>query len=107
MPDAYVSAPLLLAWAARCGRDFEPMDLGFRGAQRASLASLNAPLQRALRDAPTVLGRMRTLLRLARREDSRLVTSIHQEGDRVRVICETQGFELNRFVCFAEWIRVC
>lgn len=105
-PDAYISSPLMLAWVARCGRDFQLMDLAYRGAQRASLATLNKPLQRALQYAPVGSERLRTFLQLAKREDNRLETGIHPEGDEVRVICETMGFERNPFVCLAEWINV-
>ncbi len=39
-PDLYVSVPVAIEWIAQCGRDLEPMELGFLGAQQASRASI-------------------------------------------------------------------
>lgn len=105
-PDAYVSIPLSLEWIARCGRDLEPTDLGFRAAQRATLASLSAPLRHALLDAPTGFARVRALLRLAALDDSALAPRMHMEGDQVRVVCDMQGLGGNPFVCLGEWLNL-
>lgn len=105
-PDAYVSIPLCLEWIARCGRDLEMMELGFRAAQRATLASLSIPLRHALLDAPTGFARMRALLRLATLDDSALAPRMHLEGDQVRVVCDLQGLGGNPFVCLGEWLNI-
>lgn len=105
-PDAYVSLPLSLDWIARCGRDLELMDIGFRAAQRATMASLSIPLRHALVDAPTGFARMRALLRLAALDDSVLAPRMHLEGDLVRVVCDLQGLGRNPFVCLGEWLSL-
>ncbi len=105
-PDAYISIPLALDWVARCSRDFEPMELGFRAAQRASLATLSTPLRRAIAGAPTGLQRLRVFLRFAVGDDSVLATGIHREGYRVRIHCDVAGFERNPFLCLAEWLNI-
>lgn len=105
-PDAYVSIPVSLEWIARCGRDLELMDLGFRAAQRATLASLSVPLRHAVLDAPTGFARMRALLRLAALDDSALAPWMHLEGDQVRVVCDLQGLGGNPFVCLGEWLSL-
>jgi AraC-like DNA-binding protein len=105
-PDAYVSIPLCLEWLARCGRDVELMELGFRASQRESLTSVSLPLQRALLGAPTGFAKMRALLRLATWDDNVLVTGMQPEGDRVRVICDLEGLGGNPFVCLAEWLNL-
>jgi AraC-like DNA-binding protein len=105
-PDAYVSVPLTFDWIARCGRDVELMDLGFRAAERATMASLSVPLQRALLDAPTGFARMRAVLRLAVLEDSVLAPRMQLEGDQIRVVCDLQGLGGNPFVCLGEWLNL-
>jgi AraC-like DNA-binding protein len=105
-PDAYVSLPLCLEWLARCGRDVEPMELGFRAARRQSLARVSLPLRRALVAAPTGFARMRALLRLATWDDNVLVTRMRPEGDRVRVICDLDGLGRHPFVSLAEWLNL-
>lgn len=105
-PDAYVSIPLGLEWLARCSRDIELMDLGFRASRRGTLASLSAPLRRAVLDAPTGFARMRALLRLATLDDSVLATRMQPEGDQVRMICDLEGLGGNPFVCLGEWLSL-
>lgn len=105
-PDDYVSLPLALEWIARCGRDLEPMDLGFRGARRATLASLSAPLRHALLDAPTGYARMRALLRLAALDDSVVAPRMQREGEQVRVICDLQGLGGGPLICLGEWLNL-
>jgi AraC-like DNA-binding protein len=105
-PDAYVSVPLVFDWIARCGRDVELMELGFRAARRANLASLSAPLRQALLDAPTGFARVRATLRLAALDDSVLAPRMQAEGDQVRVICDLQGLGGNPFVCLGEWLNL-
>lgn len=105
-PDAYVSIPLCLEWIARCSRDIELMDLGFRASRRGSLASLSAPLRDAILDAPTGFARMQALLRLATLDDSALATRMQPEGDQVRVICDLEGLGGNPFVCLGEWLSL-
>ena len=105
-PDAYFSIPLAFEWVARCGRDIELMDLGFRASRRGSLASLSKPLRHALLDAPTGYARMRALLRLATLDDSVVATQIRPEGDQVRVICDLVGLHGNPFICLGEWVTL-
>lgn len=105
-PDAYVSLTLGLDWLARCSRDIEPMDLGFRASRREAPSSLSRPLQRAILDAPTGLERIRAVLRLATREDNGLVTGMRREGDGLRVICDLEGFGGHPVVCLAEWVNL-
>lgn len=105
-PDAYVSLPLVFDWIAGCGRDVELMDLGFRAARRASLASVSAPLRQALLDAPTGFARLRAVLRLAALDDSALAPRMWPEGDLVRVICDLRGLGDNPFVCLGEWLNL-
>lgn len=106
MPDAYISIPLALDWIARCGRDIEPMELGFRAGRRGSLASLAQPLQRAIVNAPTGLHRLQTFLRFASDDDNVLATGMGPEGDCVRVYCDTAGFERDPLLCLAEWLNI-
>jgi len=105
-PDAYISIPLSFEWVARCSRDIELMDLGFRASRRGSLASLSAPLRHAILDAPTGFARMRALLRLATLDDSALATRMQPEGDQVRVICDLEGLGRNPFICLGEWLSL-
>ncbi len=105
-PDAYVSIPLCFEWVARCSRDIELMDLGFRASRRGSLASLSAALRHAVLDAPTGFARMRALVRLAALDDSVLAPRMQPEGDRVRVICDLEGLGGNPFVCLGEWLSL-
>ncbi len=105
-PDAYVSISVSLEWIARCGRDLEMMELGFRAAQRATLASLSGPLRHALLDAPTGFCRIRALHRLAAIDDSALAPRMHIEGDQVRVVCDLQGLGDNPFLCLGEWLNL-
>jgi AraC-like DNA-binding protein len=105
-PDTYVSIPMSLEWIAGCGRDIKLMDLGFRAAQRATLASLSIPLRHALLDAPSGFARVRALLRLAALDNSALVPRMHLEGDHFRVVCDLQGLGGNPFVCLGEWLSL-
>ena len=78
-PDLYISLPMLIEWIAECGRDVEPMELGFLAARNASLASLRPSHQAAIIGAQTGLSRLEALLRIAHLEDSGLRTSIQAE----------------------------
>lgn len=103
-PDAYVSFALCLEWLASCSRDLELMEFGFRSARRGSLASLGAPLQHAILDAPTGLARLQTLIRCAALEDNVLSMRMQSEGDSIRVISTFLGFETNPFIGIGEWV---
>ncbi|MFX0547129.1 helix-turn-helix domain-containing protein [Roseovarius sp. S1116L3] len=105
-PDLYVSVPLALEWIARSGRDFHPMELGFLGAQRASLDSLRPAHQAAIVAAQTGLKRLEALIEITRLEDSALGMSIQPEMDDVRVVCSMAGLDRHLFVCFAEWLNL-
>ncbi len=105
-PDAYISMPLAFDWIAQCGRDIEPMELGFRASQRGTLASLGAPLRHAILEAPTGLRRLQALLRFADGDDNVLETGMVSAGDRVRIICDVTGFQRDPLVCFAEWVNI-
>jgi len=105
MPDAYVSIPVAIDWVARCGRDIEPMELGFLAARRETLDTTGSSFRRTLLDAPTGLARMRTFLRAAHGEDSSLTTRAWREGDEIRLVCETARFDTPGD-CLAEWLNL-
>lgn len=105
-PDLYVSVPVALEWIARTGHDFHPMELGFRGAQQASLASLRPAQQATIMTAQTGLKRLEALVGLSRYEDSALEMTIRHEGDDIRVICTMGALSRHGFVCFAEWLNL-
>ncbi|WP_139840108.1 AraC family transcriptional regulator [Pseudoruegeria sp. SK021] len=105
-PELYVSVPLALEWVARCGRDVEPMELGFRAARTASLASLKPSHQAAIIGGQTGLDRIKALLCVARLEDSDFRGTLRAEGDQVRVFCGTAQLERHPFICFAEWLNL-
>ena len=105
-PDAYVSIPLCFEWVARCSRDIELMDLGFRASRRGSLASLSAAAPAC---GPRRADRFRPdagAVRLAALDDSVLAPRMQPEGDRVRVICDLEGLGGNPFVCLGEWLSL-
>jgi AraC-like DNA-binding protein len=105
-PDLYVSIPVALEWIARTGHDLHPMELGLRGAQKASLASLRPAQQAALMTAQTGLKRLEALANLSRQEDSALEMAVRYEGDDVRVICTMATLDSHIFVCLAEWLNL-
>lgn len=102
--DTYVSFALCLEWLAGCSRDVELMEFGFRSARRGSLASLGAPLQHAILDAPTGLARLQAFSRCAALEDNVVSIRIQPEGDQIRVISGFVGFQCNPFIGLAEWV---
>lgn len=106
MPDLYLSVPVALEWVARTGHDFHPMELGFFGAQKASLASLRPAHQAVIMAAQTGLKRLEALIAIARFEDSALDVSVRHEGDDLHVACSMADFNQHRFLCLAEWLNV-
>ncbi|WP_297770443.1 AraC family transcriptional regulator [uncultured Roseovarius sp.] len=105
-PDLYVSVPVALEWIARTGHDLNLMELGLRGAQNASLASLLPAQQAAILTAQTGLMRLEALAAIAQTEDSALDMHLLQEGDNLRVICSMTGLNNHIFICLAEWLNV-
>jgi AraC-like DNA-binding protein len=105
-PDLYVSIHVALDWTARTGRDLHPMDLGLRGAAKASLSSLRPAQQAAIMTAPTGLKRLHALANLSRYEDSALEMSIQHEADDLRVICNMAGLGRHSNLCLAEWLNL-
>lgn len=105
-PDLYVSIPVALEWIARTGHDLHPMELGLRGAQKASLASLRPAQQAAIMTAQTGLKRLEALADLSRYEDSALEMTIRHEGDDVRILCSMPALGSHIFVCLAEWLNL-
>lgn len=103
-PDTYVSFAHCLEWLSSCSRDVELMEFGFRSARRESLASLGAPVQRAILGAPTGIARLLALARCAALEDNVLSLRMQAEGDRIRVISTMAGFTNNPSVGIGEWI---
>ncbi len=90
-PDRDVSVSAAIEWIARTGHDMTPMELGFRAAGKASLASLRPAQQAALVGAQTGLMRLAALAAIARTEDSALDMRIQPEGGDLRVICTMEG----------------
>ena len=105
-PDLYVSVPVAIEWIAQCGRDLEPMELGFLGAQQASRASIKPAHLTEMLAAQTGYRRLAAFIRIACREDSSLRVSVRQEGDQTRVICDTVHLGRHPFICFAEWLNL-
>ena len=105
-PDLYVSVPVALEWVARTGNDLHPMELGLRGAQKASLASLRPAQQAAIMTAQTGLKRLEALADLSRYEDSALEMTIRYEGDDVRICCSMPALGNHVFACLAEWLNL-
>lgn len=105
-PDLYVSVPVALEWIAHCGRELEPMELGYLGAQQASRASIKPAHLAEILAAQTGYRRLEAFIRIARREDNCLQVSLRQEGDQTRVICETVPLGRHPFICFAEWLNL-
>ena len=105
-PDLYISVPVAMEWLARCGRDIEPMELGFLGAQQASFASLKLSHQLAIVAAPTGLRRLTAFFDKSHREDNLLRTSMRKEAEQVRVICDMDQLDRHPFLCLAEWLNL-
>ncbi len=105
-PDLYVSVPVAIEWIAQCGRDLEPMELGFLGAQQASRASIKPAHLTEMLAAQTGYRRLEAFIRIACREDNGLRVSLRQEGDQTRVICEMAHLSRHPFICFAEWLNL-
>jgi AraC-like DNA-binding protein len=82
------------------------MELGLRGAQKASLGSLRPAQQAAIMNAQTGLKRLEALAALSRYEDSALEMNIWDEGDDLRIICTMKGLSHHVFVCLAEWLNL-
>lgn len=105
-PDAYVSFAHCLEWLAKCSRDLDLMEFGFRAAQRTSMESLNAPLRSAILDAPTGFARIETFRRCAALEDNVLSIRMQTEGEWTRVISTMDGFMSNPFISLGEWVDI-
>ncbi len=105
-PDLYVSVPVAIEWIARCGRDLEPMELGYLGARQASRASIKPAHLSEILAAQTGYRRLAAFIRTACREDNCLRVSLRQEGDQTRVICDMVHLRRHPFICFAEWLNL-
>ncbi|WPL12653.1 MULTISPECIES: AraC family transcriptional regulator [Thiorhodovibrio] len=105
-PDLYVSVPVAIEWIAQCGRDLEPMELGFLGARQASRASIKPAHLTEMLAAQTGYRRLEAFIRIACREDNGLRVSLRQEGDQTRVICDMVHLARHPFICFAEWLNL-
>ncbi|UHD17275.1 AraC family transcriptional regulator [Thiocapsa bogorovii] len=105
-PDLYVSVPVAIEWIAHCGRDLEPMALGFLGARQASRASIKPVHLTEMLAAQTGYRRLEAFIRIACREDNGLRVSLRQEGDQTRVICDMVHLGRHPFICFAEWLNL-
>jgi len=105
-PDLYVSVPVAIEWIAHCGRDLEPMELGFLGARQASRASIKPAHLTEMLAAQTGYRRLEAFIRIACREDNCLRVSLRQEGDQTRVICDMVHLGRHPFICFAEWLNL-
>jgi AraC-like DNA-binding protein len=105
-PELYISLPVAIEWIAQCGRDLEPMELGYLGARQASRASIKPAHLSEMLAAQTGYRRLEAFIRIACREDSCLRVSARQEGDQTRVICETVHLGRHPFICFAEWLNL-
>ncbi len=105
-PDLYVSVPVAIEWIARCGRDLEPMELGYLGARQASRASIKPAHLSEMLAAQTGYRRLAAFIRIACREDNCLRVSLRQEGDQTRVICDMVHLGRHPFICFAEWLNL-
>ncbi len=105
-PDLYVSVPVAIEWIARCGRDLEPMELGYLGARQASRASIKPAHLSEMLAAQTGYRRLEAFIRIACREDNRLQVSLRQEGDQTRIICAMVDLGRHPFICFAEWLNL-
>lgn len=105
-PNLYVSVTIAMEWIARCGRDIEPMALGFLAAQQASITSLRPSHQAMIVAAQTGLRRLEILLCIARLEDSGFRAGGQLEEGRVRIFCDIAHLERHPFICFAEWLNL-
>jgi AraC-like DNA-binding protein len=105
-PDHYIVVAVALEWVARCGRDVEPMELGFLAARKASLTSLKPSHSAEIMVAQTCLRRLEAFFRISVLEDSCLLTGFRVEGDRVRVFCDNADMGRHPFVCMAEWLNL-
>jgi AraC-like DNA-binding protein len=105
-PDLYVSVPVAIEWIAHCGRDLEPMELGFLGARQASRASIKPAHLTEMLAAQTGYRRLEAFIRIACRENNGLRVSLRQEGDQTRVICDMVHLGRHPFICFAEWLSL-
>lgn len=103
-PDAYISLPLALECLAAMGRDRDLMTLGFQAAQRVSLGSMGASMQRALLLAPSGHDRIAVLARLGGRENSALTLRFEPDDGRLRILCGLPTLQRNPFLCLAEWM---
>ncbi len=105
-PDLYVSVPVAIEWLAQCGRDLDPMELGFLGARQASQASIKPAHLAEILAAQTGYRRLEAFIHIACREDNCLRVSLRQEGDQTRVICDMLHLGRHPFICFAEWLNL-
>lgn len=105
-PNLYVSVPVAIEWIADCGRDLEPMELGYLGARQASRASIKPVHLSEILAGQTGYRRLETFIRIACREDNVLRVSLRQQGDQTRVICDMVHLGRHPFICFAEWLNL-
>lgn len=105
-PDAYLHVPRVLDCVLGLGRPQDAMELGFLAAQRMTLNSLRPEFQRAIHHAPTVLERLRAIVRHAPREDSALRSGIVNEGKNLRVFCDLAAFYRSPALAYSEWLQL-
>jgi AraC-like DNA-binding protein len=105
-PDLYVSVPVAIEWLAKSGRDLELMELGFLGAQQATLGSLSPSHQAAIMAAPPGLRRLEALARVSRLENSAVEARIQWKAHAIRFICDMAGLQRHPFVCLSEWLNL-
>jgi len=93
MPDAYVSITRAADCVLNLCRDVSAVELGALVMQRRpTLDTLSPALRAALLGTPTGAARLRTVVRLARAEDSALTAALVPEGARMRLCCNVPMF---------------
>lgn len=105
-PDQYLSMARVLDCVAVAGGARAAMELGFVAAQRATLGGLRTEFQQALLTAPGGLARLQAFFRLGRKEDTGVRTGFVEEGESVRVVCESPGFEHHQGLACTEWMNL-
>ena len=102
-PDLYLSLPRVMDCVAANGG---AMELGFLAAQRSTLEGLRPEFQSAIRNAPSGLALLQTLLRYRKGEDTSGFSAIYPAGASVRVVCDQPGFEQNAALACLEWMNL-
>lgn len=105
-PDLYVSMSRVLDCVAAAGGAQGAMELGFVAAKRATLGGLRTEFQQALITAPGGLARLQAFFHYGRKEDTGVRTGFVMEGESVRILCETPGFERHPGLAGTEWMNL-